>query len=490
MGVGEMLLFSEYLRELLQTKQVSISALARAVGVERSTLSKVLTGQRVLPYDALAAVAYHLRLTPGETQQLRAYYDAQFEKEGIRRSREMVSQLFADMAELDFSLPMFEENRLLMDLETFAGGRSLFSGAMKVQSLLRLVLAEELARDDARLELTVPPMASFLNEELLRRYCSGDNRAEVTQIIAFDALGTAEEINLHNLACFCRVLPLCLLSQRHYHPYYYYDNSVTARYSDPFPYFLVTHGCVVCLSEDGSQAMLLLQEDQVDGYHRHFQLLLERAYSLVQYTADPAEMLMAYDAATDVDGFYMVMDQPCFGRFYDEAVIGQYLRQELPFYELLREVAMKRFGRLRQVEHFYTLFTESGLERFAATGSLDDFPTAFVAPFSPAQRRRFMEALAGCIRSGEVQGRVLRPGTFPDYLSLTTSAQSGVGFFTTEHFALQDGFCSILLREPNLCRAFHGWLTHLPDGPQALSLEASAAVLERMAAGIKKEEEQ
>ena len=77
-----MLLFSEYLRELLQTKQVTISALARAVGVERSTLSKVLTGQRVLPYDALAAVAYHLRLTPGEAQQLRAYYDAQFEKRG------------------------------------------------------------------------------------------------------------------------------------------------------------------------------------------------------------------------------------------------------------------------------------------------------------------------------------------------------------------------------------------------------------------------
>ena len=105
----------------------------------------------------------------------------------------------------------------------------------------------------------------------------------------------------------------------------------------------MTHGCVVCLSEDGSQAMLLLQADQVDGYHRHFQLLLERAYSLVQYTADPVEVLMSYDAATDADGFYMVMDQPCFGRFYDEAVIGQYLRRELPFYELLRDVAMKRF---------------------------------------------------------------------------------------------------------------------------------------------------
>ena len=95
--------------------------------------------------------------------------------------------------------------------------------------------------------------------------------AEVRQIIAFDASGAAEDINLHNLGCFCSIFPICLLSKRHYHPYYYYDDTLAARYTDPYPYFLVTHGCVVCLSESGGQAMLLRGEDQVEGYHRHFQ---------------------------------------------------------------------------------------------------------------------------------------------------------------------------------------------------------------------------
>lgn len=476
-----MLLFSEYLRELLAARQMTISALARAIGVERSALSRALAGKRVLPYDTLAAVAYHLRLTPGEAQRLRGYYDAQFEKEGIRRSREMVSQLFANMAEMDFAAPVFEETRLLMDLRTYAGERSLFSGTLNVQPLLRMVLAEELGRKDARVELTVPPTDTFLMEELQRRYLHDGLAAEVTQIIAFDALGTAEEINLHNLASFCQLLPLCLLSKRHYHPYYYYDDSVTARYTDPFPYFLVTHSCVVCLSEDGSQAMLLQQEDQVNGYHRHFQSLLARGYSLIQYTADPVEILASYDGATDADGFYMIMDQPCFGRFYDGAMIDQYLRQELPFYGRLKEVARQRFNHLRKVKHFYTLFTESGLARFVESGSLDDFPVAFVAPFLPAQRRRLMQAMAARIRSGDLCARVMQPGIFPDYLSMTTSKRSGVGFFTTEHFPLQDGFCSIQLREPNLCRAFHGWLTHLPDTPQTVTAEETAVVLETLA---------
>lgn len=51
-----------------------------------------------------------------------------------------------------------------------------------------------------------------------------------------------------------------------------------------------------------------------------------------------------------------------------------------------------------------------------------------------------MAAMAEHIRTGDVTGRLLEPGIFPDYLSMTTSETSGVGFFTTERFALQDGF--------------------------------------------------
>ena len=99
-----------------------------------------------------------------------------------------------------------------------------------------------------------------------------------------------------------------------------------------------------------------------------------------------------------------------------------------------------------------------------------------------------MVALAERIRTGDVTGRVLEPGVFPNYLSMTTSRESGVGFFTTEHFPLQDGFCSVQIKEPNLCRAFHGWLTHLPDGVQTLSAEETAGALEELACAAGRKE--
>ena len=117
--------FSGYLRELLEQKGMTVSGLARLTGVERTALSKVLAGQRVLPYGALDGLIYHLRLTPDEEERLWESYDAQFEQEGVRRSRAMVGKLFSDLAELDFVPPAFEESRLLLDLEGYAGRRSI-----------------------------------------------------------------------------------------------------------------------------------------------------------------------------------------------------------------------------------------------------------------------------------------------------------------------------------------------------------------------------
>ena len=137
----EMFLFSEYLRELIQEKQMSISLLARLSGVERTLLSKSLTGQRVLPYHVLDELIFHLKLTPNEEKLFRRYYDAQFEKEGIRQSRELIGKMFNNLTFLDFSVPTFEQKHLLMNLEEYAGERSVFIGETNVQFLLRMVLS-------------------------------------------------------------------------------------------------------------------------------------------------------------------------------------------------------------------------------------------------------------------------------------------------------------------------------------------------------------
>lgn len=474
-----MLLFSEYLRELLQIKNMSVSTLARLSGVERTQLSRTLTGQRVLPYHVLDELIYHLKLTPGEEKKFRSYYDAQFEKEGIRRSREIVSRLFADLTCLDFTTQAFEKPRMLVNLEQYAGERSIFSGETTVRFLLRMVLSEEMVYPDARLEMTVPPADTFLTSELLHRYLDDKMSMEISQIICFDASGTEADINLHNLECFCRIFPICLLSMQNYQPYYYYDNGVTTRYTDPFPYFLVTRNRVVCLSEDGMRAMLMSAPDAISYYRRHFRSLLSQCYSLIEYTSDPLEIIRLYQRCTEPAGFYITMDQPCFGRFYTDEFVTGHLRQEVPGFELILKAAKERFSLLQQVPEFYTIFSESGLRRFMEDGTLDDYPVELVTPFTPKERTGLVQKLTEAVRAGNLTAAILREAVFPEYLAMCTSMSRGIGFYTTRQFPLSDGLCSVWIREANLCRAFHGWLRHLPGSSLTLTEKETIEVLEK-----------
>ena len=133
---------------------------------------------------------------------------------------------------------------------------------------------------------------------------------------------------------------------------------------------------------------------------------------------------------------------------------------------------------------FYTLFTRSGLERLCGPACWTISRRSLSSRSRPRSGSSILLAMAQRIRSGDITGRIVEPGVFPDYLSMTTSQQSGVGFYTTAHFPMQDGFYAVQIREPALCRAFLDWLTHLPSGRQTLGAEETAQALEALARGI------
>lgn len=477
-----MLLFSEYMRELMRERGLNIAELARMIGSERTLLSKVLTGTRVLPGNFLDPLIYYLRLTPAEEKQFLDYYEIQYERKGVRGSKRVIDKLFMDLACLNLTASAYEEKRLLTTLKDFAAGRSIFQGKMNVASLLGLVILEEENREDAALSLTVPFSESYSDSiNFLHMYLYGSKKIEVTHILCFDPAGNEKDSNPFTLHCFSHVLPVCLLSREHYHPYYFYGDAGDSSFMNPYPYFMITHSCVVCLSEDGEGAMLLQSPEQIAYYRKYFNALMNKSYSLVSYTCDPLVILDSYQKCTESNGFYMIMDQPCFARFYTEDFVQSHLRHELPGYGDILNAAGERFALLKSVKNFYTIFTEAGLKRFMRDGTLDDYPVELVTPFEPEERSELMNQMAEAVRSGEVTGRVIPEGTFPDYLSMCTTAEHGVGFFTTANFPLADGLCSVWIRELNLNRAFHNWLIGLPKNDQTLSKEKTAEILERLA---------
>lgn len=473
--------FSDYLRDLISKNNITISALSRKTGLERTTLSRVLSGQRTLAYTGLNTIISQLKLSAAEEKELRYYYEKQFERKDIQKSRKIIDNMFSNLTNLDFNMPAFEKRELLLNVEQYAKKQSIFKGNIKVQSLLRVVISEEMTRTDAKIKMTIPPQYGFINEELFRRYIEENIQADITQIMAFEFSEKSEEANLHNLEYFCQVLPFCLLSGQKYHPYYYWGNEVQHHCMDPFPYFLLTHSCVVCLSENGNEALLLREEEQVLYFRRYFQKIMSQCKSLVSYTTDPIEVLNAYAKCTGTDGFYVIMDQPCFGCFYEDEFIDQHIHQDLPYREVLLEAAKKRFAPLRKEKEFYTIFTQSGIKRFMETGTLDDFSTAFVKPFEPEVRKWLLTETAEKTSEGHITARIMEQNMFPEYLCMITSSKKKVGFFATRKLAERNGNFSVHLEEPSLCNEFQSWLLNLVERNKVLSMEETVELLETTA---------
>lgn len=480
-----MMYFSEYLKELISERNINISTLAKKCGLERTMLSRVVSGQRTLPYQALDGMIYQLKLTPGEEKRLRSYYEQQFEKEGIRIARKLIEEMFADLAGMNFKLPAFGAGAALPKPGQYADGQTVFHGKNNVRFLLRMVFAEEASHPEAACSLTIPMTGSRLWDSLDLPVLLGKNDGTLMKadhILCLDNAKIPEEINTGNLECFCRIFPICLVSRQNYHPYYYYGNLAESNYLNPYPYFAVTHSCVVCISEDGGSAMLLRKPEQIAQYTEFFQRLRNHCYSLVQYISNPLAIMDAYQKYMAEDSLYTIMDQPCFARYYTGEFVQKYLRREIPGYEEVCCAAMEHFSRLQNTAHFCTVFTESGLKRFMDSGTLDDYPTAVAAPFEMSDRVYLMKSLASDIRSGKIKGRVMQERFFPDYLSLCASAEGGAGFFTTQNFPQEGGICSVSIQEPGLGRAFYGWLRGLPDSRQTLTAEETADLVEKIAA--------
>lgn len=459
-----MSMFSEYLQKLIQSRKISISALSRDSGVERTVIHKALTDTRVLSYQAVEALSRYLELSLQEEKQLKQYYNLLFEKEWMQRARNIIDQMFQELSHIRFADPVYRKAPEIISVEDFSEGSSIFVGQVNIKYLLQTVLMEESTYPDPEIQLIVPADADVVYESLLWLYRDHRISVKISQILAFDLAERAEEVNLKSLEGFYRLLQICLFSEQKYHPYYYYTGRLTAEYADPFPYFLVTHKRVVCFSADCDKAMLLKEKEQVSFFGGHFHKLLESCRLLLQYS--PCLKIEPQDGSApgDPSDRFVIMSQPCLRKYLNGDPAEQMQTVE---------------GKSGQL---HTFFTRSGTERFLKTGRLDYDPPGEVRPLTVQERKRVLELLIRDVEKGNENAGMLNElmFEFPDYLVLAVE-RSGFCVHTTGRFPLEDGVYSFYIKEPNLIRIIYDWAKNLPQGNYLYDTEKTAILLREAA---------
>lgn len=473
--------FGEYLRELLDERSLSISELSRISGVERTSLQKSITGNRMLSHDSVEKLIWSLQLTPEESEKLRYCYEVFFIGEDRYRSRQIISRMLENLVCVGNADPSACPGKAI-DFSDISSGlmseeSSLITGKENVKYVIQSVFYREISRKDGEVELTMPTDMGFFNEFLFCLYQKNKARVKVTQIIAIHRNKTQKKLNLHSVECFADILPVCLVSDRQYHPYYYYDRSISRLYTDPFPYFAVTRDCVVCMAADGEKAFLLNGGEYAAFYRKHFQILKGQCHSLVNYSEGFISSLKEYTRVYDPENMYACTHQPCFACECDDNKIRRKIRKDIPGCEEITEVCVNWLSDLRNVGMYHSVFKQEGLICFMEEGRLDDFPE-MVEEITMEERLELLESLIFSVESEKrtsvrmFNGKVF---TYPSFITLVASLKKGMGIFTSSRF--KNGSICIYVHEPDISRAFHDFMVSLPASRITCSKEETLRYL-------------
>ncbi len=279
------------------------------------------------------------------------------------------------------------------------------------------------------------------------------------------------------------ILPLCLVADNHYHPYFYYDHSTVSYYSDPLPYFILVEDFLLCLSQDLKSAVLYKSSELIQYYRQSISETINQCESLLTCSMDPFDILKQYMDYSTLDGYYTIMAQPCFGKFYSREFIASKVPKELPYYQELVDAADRRFSIIRNLtSNYYTVFTYSGLRDFCETGVFCDMPREYVQPCTTKEKLSLMQALKDGIADGSITGLIVNPSKFqiPEYLTFTISPDKGIHIFTTLMFEEKAYHSNMHILEPIISKAFFDFILSLPASEYVYSKEDTLKILDEL----------
>ena len=242
-----MSIFSEKLNYFINNSNIKIAELSRLSGVERSYIQKMITGERMPKKNGaptLEHLADALMLTPAERRTLTEAYKISQMGEATYYRRVMVKRIIED-CESYYNQQLLPHPALSAQSVQRPEVYSV-QGKASVQNMIQLFLMEEICLEKPHLMAVLQPESDAA--ELVQPYCRMKRELCFEHIVCFDNELQYQKDNQYNLQCIRTLLPF-LLSPCLYSGWFYYD-SVASHMSRHavFPWFVLVHLSVLCLS--------------------------------------------------------------------------------------------------------------------------------------------------------------------------------------------------------------------------------------------------
>ena len=468
--------FSNYLKTLIENSGESIAFLSRTLNIERTSIHKALSDERILPYSSVQTLAHHFNLTLDERQEFFRLYDIQLQGEEAYKNRQSVCDFFNTLSAIDFKMPNPPEVSFCPETD------QMIRGEYAIHSLIRSILIYESTHiPNAEFQLFLPPKLN-LTMEFMELWLNG-RTFSVNELLYLQAENKCNSnFNSTNaLQKLESVIPLCLASSGKYKPYAF-ALSPQALMLSPLSHYIITPEYLILIAKDLTVAHIFKEDQLVLYYRNYFFSLIENCELWVQCSSNIMDVLQEYISGTGPDRLQILMSQPCFGKYITPEIIKKYMKAPNQPYDIMFHLVEKHFSVLRNIhKNYLTVFSEKGLADLVKNAVLQDLPPQYVPPLEPSDIKEMLSELYRETENGIITGLSVRPGILqiPEYLTVYANSQTGLHMYTTNAFVFGAYSCDIHISDTSLCKIFSDFFLGLPGSPMVYSKEETLYLLKQ-----------
>lgn len=456
--------------ELTQTLKIlvtrypgTMAELARKASIDRSTLYKIVNGQRTPREFQLEHLADALELSDDQRSALLQQYK--------QRSRGTDPRLRAELhhlLEVSFRVEDFTHREGIVSNE--AAGRlrcseQYIEGSRAVAAAVASLVANHILSGDTRPLLLSPFTNPTLDRVLVERFSAADGApVALAQLLVFAENRDIPREWVSDVSVLTRTLPFLFLPKLNYEARVVRSVMTEPSPGTLMPVYLLLPEAAVMMDRQGQKAYIITDRRAVENLRLAFSRKYLNAASVLKLATeahDLSESMALYsDLFSEKCRCSMIRYQPPFTLFVDEKTAMQFVRPDAAQQSL---PALLEYLRAWSTQAPDLYFCEEGLLQLVRTGKMFDVPPDLCdAPDIPTRR----ELLLRLRRAAESDRRTLR---IVDSAQLALTPSMSVNVFQGRGVvfcqAIQEPnglYCrEYLMQDPTLTEAL---LAYLDDG--------------------------
>lgn len=490
--------FSDRLRLVLDESGTNIYQLSKNAKLDRTTIQRVLKGQRLPSISFIEKLCDFLRVSPLQRSELFELYTICKVGEKVYAGRKYIKDMIEHMATIHIKSDnvIIGQRTVTVD-DNNENGIKTFSGQHSVHNLIRDVLEDEVFNEiSPHIYLTVPFENTFLFDLLYQLYLNSNSSGTTTgnnkkllikHIIQLSKNPMALQNSNNNLNVLSNILPYAFCEWGGYEPYYYYGNTEASKdINFVLPHYILTSKRLIQLSADFNTAVLCDNPEILNIYRAGFEKCLLQTSVLINQLGSCEEMLAAYLTANREAGqvTHVIEPQPCLAKYFTDQLIEDKLRKDLENRELIKPLVCQFYDNHKQYDIVpMSFFSIEGIEYFAKTGIIADLPPQYALPFSVSERKMLLLELRNDIADDTYFVRVINSSMF------VISPLASVQLYSTNVLMIvainSDGMISSsFIKEKSICEAFLDFFESLPQSNLLYSKKETIRIIDEVIGGI------